>query len=325
MTAKIEKNGPKGIMKKFYKLMIFTMFVGSLQGNGDVCDKIKHINPNASQEEYRSLVKEILESGESICSCISQKCNEKVEEKIQGLAKEWKITDQQLDDIREFVKKIAEKDSKEGELFVEIDPQLHLSSEEVSFITKLFKEVGYRNGSVCVLNTKRNVEIRRIFSVDYDDILKKINNIDVKSYELYINSSWFDSSESLRGGLLHEIKGHAGHYDMINDRLLFLNARAENQDLYDDNLSYAESLYYQKYKRALEKRADRMPAACGAVEDAKSIYTSLKDLKEQWSEDQLKIEEKSSHPTAEKRLAWATRILNLKKAEEELKKDIKSL
>jgi hypothetical protein len=324
-------------VKKFYKIKLIkvklaayvmisisTVLSGSLQGNGDVCDKIKHIDPNAPQEEYRSLVKEILESGESICSCMSQKCNKKVEGKLQGLAKEWRITDQQLGNIKEFVKRMAEKDSKEGELFVEIDPQVNLSPEMVPFITKFFKEAGYKNGNVHVKKgTDPGVSgVIRLFLPDVNFNIEKYY-LDL-GYRLNLDSLDTEKFEIYMGTLLHEVKGHVAHHDAIVKNLLFLSASAHNQDINDDCLRHHELLLSrQKYSRAMERRADQVPAACGTVENAKWVYYFSKDIKERLPKD--KPEEKSTHPTAEKRIAWATRILNLKKAEEELKKDMKNL
>lgn len=293
-----------------------------------LCKKIKLIDPSASQEEYAKLVEEIRDAKLSVAGCINELVNKRINKTMIPLHQEWDIHEHHLADIRNFISQQKIRDSKDFGIEKYVDPVL--PDDFVEHIVKEFQATGYQNGKLIFSylspqTAETNISFsydmsicRQLYHSDYpiDHQKKRIKfeKMLVREYQITIGIEIYEYSEEAKKGLvLHELHGHVKHNDSLEGALFGFVACLKKPEIYKNQSIFFESESWHRFSRAIEARADQIPA-CISLRNARLI--------EKWLVESTKVTrfiDDKDHDPLDKRIAMATRIYKLKAAEEGFK------
>ncbi len=291
-----------------------------IENDTSACKKIEQISPDASPEQYKALVAMLRDAKLSVCDCVKQNAEERINDQNQALKKEWQISEQDWKDIDAITQRIVQQDNQLGKTIIDVDlksfPKKYVgyfTEENIRNIKNKFREIGYTNNTInIVYDPPREIEGNELIdSVKSSRYLQKGG---AKNPSLALGPVFFAQSlQAQQGTLLHEINGHLAHKDPILDSLLLIAAsrsddkrellKAENQQKFFNSQSMINR------KKAEELRADQVPAAA-SVANAHLIETWFAEHKQKHGNSADYI-----HGSIEDRWKMAKRIRQLLEAE----------
>lgn len=266
-----------------------------------LCRRLKTINPNAPQQNYEELAQVLLDADLSACECVQHLIEAKQEKRLKKMVEENIISKKYYDKINHLRR--TNFDYKPS-LIVHLPEREFLDAENI-----LEKDIvpSFSQHSITIGNfnemTATLAEVKR----------KKAPTKVEKSTKdhLYLGSYFFVlSSDARKGALLHEKEHLKGNHTPINKSI--------HQSIKENGTT--QSFFKNarlRYFRSQEAEADRVPAACGSCDDARSLIEFFHELSNKGFMDLDKTTKSIAlYPSDYKRYAWAQRIYRLKVAEE---------
>ncbi len=301
------------------------------ESRSELCKQVKTISPEASPKEYSSLAMRLRDAGLSVGECVRNLCERRIEKAKHAIEKEWGITQRDWDAIEKKVESIKAQDQQE-ELMISVDPKLQERQEGIGeLIAQKLYEAGCKGTFILTyappkidetglsrffdVFVSRNIEAKE-YPFDYENKRIKYEIITAGDFEIEIGPRFFEySPKEQEGCLLHEIRGHVVHNDSVQGGLLSTSACIYKPELVEDRLPFRKSDSVLKRFKAIEARADQVPAACMTAHEAQLIEAwHARNNQETTSHDV----DNYRHDLITKRLAMAMRIRKLKEAEEQL-------
>lgn len=323
--------------KRFFPLWIIlinSIFCSKMaameESHFEICKQIKNISPEASPREYSSLAMRLRDAGLSVCECIRNLCERRIEKAKHAIEKEWGVTQHDWDAIEKKVESLTAQDQHE-KLIISVDPKLQELQEGIGeLIWQKLYEAGckgtfnltYASPKIDETGLSRSFDVyvnryieAKEHPFDYDNKRVKYEIITAGDFEIEIGPRFFEySPKEQEGCLLHEIRGHVVHNDSVRGGLLSTSACIYKPELLQDRLPFRKSDSVLKRFKAIEARADQIPAACMTAHEARLIEAWHASNLEQISHDV----DNYRHDLTTERLAMAKRIRKLKEAEEQL-------
>lgn len=264
-----------------------------------VCQELKAIAPDAPQEAYNALAQKLKENNLTTGDCIKHILDLRKQRAFHAVQQEIGFSDDEW--------------HQHFPLFVKAVQEYNQSSAPTITCESAISPTLYQDLKTMIRNhgLRESIQIRKDNDVSIDqNLTAKINNdlsCSISGNQgsiLYINPNLFKaySMQAAQGNIAHEMTHRKRNH---HEEEVFLWALAEKYNV-------AELETINKFIRTQEAEADRLPAACDQLCVARNV--------EAWMEDSLKIlgtYTKYTHPTPEKRLAWATRIRRLREIEEQ--------
>ncbi len=284
-----------------------------------LCNQLKKINPDAPYADYFSLEKSFLENGLSLCECTQYLIEKKHKKTFKLMKHEGDISDKQYNDLINLRQNFrVNSKSPTIPLILHFSPESKISMEIKEEICRYFS--GY------TISMRYDLDLNEFNSpaaadCTYEPAIKPFtgtyrkngvkipNKVVIKEYHLYIKDEFENYSLDTRYGTLsheeqHFKNAHRFQQDVIS--ALFFDSRQ-----LDFNVK--ENKILQKFVRANEAEADRIPAACTHCMTACSFDKLFVEIAHKCAKDDV------FHSSIDKRILWAKRLYKAKLAEEELK------
>ncbi len=265
------------------------------------CEEIKALRTDDSTEKYLKMARLLQSKGLSACACAKHFMNARKLKVQKEIESKFGISSDFWKQVEVDAQKVRIEDKKNAH--IEFD--VNVSSEHQEMLTKAYNEQQvFIPLKIQYSETSMETKVQRRL---------KFMDPHVRSYyhqpivKLKPASDWIMSLENivgLKGPFLHELK----HIDRNH---MYVSLVLQNKL---KNTPFEESTTYKKFKRYHEAEADRVPAACGTCDDAKSLTQQLFHLNYKHTNFT-----KDRHPSTFKRCEWAYKIMMLKEAEEKLK------
>lgn len=300
--------------------------------------KAKGIALNASPKEYRKIAQRFRDEKTTVCECFTTLCNGRVDNRFESLKKDLPLTEKDYEIIGSIIKKLVEIDRKrypviqqstpglinddlQGYIWKQFSlikppcnsqPKTTLFSQTTEAIRYRLKERGLYNYPITVQKSEKTgigITIETLFNMPYPSDPK-----------LYLNSEFFQlSKEAQKGAILHEIQGHAAHRDPEKSLLLKIVAGSYNKDFNTE--FYKKFPSYLAWSKAQEQRADRIPAACMTLQEARYLETSFREQLDKENpimrhprvieaSRATKLSKQQSHPLLPNALQWQLAFVN---------------
>ncbi len=306
-----------------------------MDNDASPCKKIEQISPDATPVKYVKLVALLRNKGLSVCDCVKQLSEDRINAQKPALEKEWQISEQNWKNIEAITQQIAEQDNQPGTTIVNVArdtfPKEYLpyfTEENIKNIENKFKQAGCTNNTITITYEPSTIAVmvrsmsHREHQHPIDRVNKKLSKfIYGDNYILKLGPPFFDgySQEGRQGILLHEIYGHAAHNDSVKIVLLFMSACIYKPELFEPSTQekavqqFLNSPSMLDITRALEARADQVPA-CTTITNARLAEKVPIESKNMYGN----LNHTPRYDSTNDRLVMATRIRKLKEAEEYL-------
>lgn len=302
----------RGTFRSFLCLAIFMCFSnvvlsvsqrnsesrGLDQAKLQICRQLEELSSDASSLEYQTMVKQLHKHGLSTCTC---------------------IRDYILAEEKQDAQKLIEQEMNAPSVWKNTEELIQLSESRQVQNVKIDQ------------NLSKTIDIGILKeAVDYANIKAAINCVPEESVSglwAGVDSNIGSPHVSLKIGRLMQQLSKDGQ------RGVWLHELHHIQDMHAEKLNILKVITrhsiqklaqclesVQKLAQCFEKEADRIPAACGSIYDAKCLEATFKEVPEE--DDpifrKIRLALRAPHPNIEERLVWATRIKKLKESESQV-------
>ncbi len=303
--------------KKIFLIYIF-LFCLSLQAMEKkrekpyhFCRRIKKIDINAPESEYKKLAQLLLENDLSACECAWNLVKEKKQKALTLLKDNKYLTQEGISKVEEFIEKIKPK--KSDHVLI-----VHIHEDFPSELIKEVEDHFSAHFSVEFRKDKhtKSTGVTRDFVADYSDKNSESTLTAEPSSHLYLDDFFKQEKRLTRKGiLLHEEQHiYAEHY------LETYLVKNEIMDQLNIDKFPKDNKEFNKFNRAIETEADIILGACSdSFECARALAEKNFITIAPHNYDPT-----ATHPTNHARMKLAWRIYKLKKAEKELKNRLPS-
>lgn len=275
-------------------------------------NQIERISPKASPQIYRTHVQELRNANSSVRNCFTILRNHEVNTHFEVLKEESKLSKKEWGEIENIINTLNKCECQPGKIIINSDG--NFTQEDQEYIRQQFTKIGRTNVTINLSPVNENIPASISRAMDRDGNM---------SYSLKMLPGL--SSEEKTAVILHEIQGHAAHNDT---EITYFPGYYHFIKGYD----YKKFPSYLMWVRALEARADQIPAVNATTQEVRCIEKFWEKQKKESIFQQmlygsdtnstlLKIINPKSHPLNNERLAMATRIAKLKEAEAQLYKE----
>lgn len=257
-----------------------------------LCNNLKNIPYDASLSVYINAAQDLKNNSLSTCECMQILMEEKRLRKKKELEEKFAIPMTSWHKEEAATQKVLELDRKNASLTFDA-----IAEEDQKLIKHLIKEKNIQAPIHVTQDLEAGSSYVRLSCYNHQFILG-------------LNADYYKGDK--KGLLLHELH-HIEKRHNDYSQSLFVKVGIKH------HLNFQQTTNaYQAFNRYQETEADRIPAACGSCKDAQAV--KAQSSYNFFNEPRAMLDFKSTHPTLRSRYQWATRIAQLKQAEEYINK-----